>query len=171
MTHFIFSAVVVFLGLALIIMLWYRIMECIDEVRGGGLLTQILTGFGLWGWLTRGSASFFTSLLAKFGLGSMFAGLGVVLAIPTLAGWLFSRSYLTAGERFWVFILAVISLACLAGMIYFGYGIVTDFSALSAAMWWWSLSKITWFCIGYIVLWGLTLIMGCFTCSTIEDFS
>ncbi|EJB37476.1 hypothetical protein HPNQ4110_1334 [Helicobacter pylori NQ4110] len=30
-----------------------------------------------------------------------------------------------------------------------------DFSALSAAMWWWSLSKITWFCIGYIALWGL----------------
>ncbi|WP_420319353.1 hypothetical protein [Helicobacter pylori] len=101
----------------------------------------------------------------------MFAGLGVVLAIPTLAGWLFSRSYLTAGERFWVFILVVISLACLAGMIYFGYGIVTDFSALSTAMWWWSLSKITWFCIGYIVLWGLTLAMGFLTCSTIEDFS
>ncbi len=152
-------------------MLWYRIMECIDEVRKGGWITQILTGFGLWGWLTRGSTSFFTSLLAKFGLGSMFAGLGVVLAIPTLAGWLFSRSGLTAGERFWVFILGAISLACLAGMIYFGYGIVTDFSALSAAMWWWSLSKITWFCIGYIALWGLTLIMGYFTCSTIEDFS
>ncbi|EJC12053.1 putative membrane protein [Helicobacter pylori Hp P-25] len=40
-------------------------------------------------------------------------------------------------------------LACLAGMIYCGYGIITDFNALSAAMWWWSLSKITWFCIGY----------------------
>ncbi|EKQ72934.1 hypothetical protein HMPREF1391_00056 [Helicobacter pylori GAM100Ai] len=26
-------------------------------------------------------------------------------------------------------------LACLAGMIYLGYGIITDFSALSAAMW------------------------------------
>ncbi|MEJ8625084.1 hypothetical protein MMN26_03175 [Helicobacter pylori] len=51
-------------------------------------------------------------------------------------------------------------LACLAGTIYFGYGIITDFSALSAAMWWWSLSKITWFCVGYIALWGLTLIMG-----------
>ncbi|MBH0296414.1 hypothetical protein I6945_04995 [Helicobacter pylori] len=36
-------------------------------------------------------------------------------------------------------------LACLAGMIYCGYGIITDFNALSAAMWWWSLSKITWF--------------------------
>ncbi|PDW90670.1 hypothetical protein BB392_04500 [Helicobacter pylori] len=38
-------------------------------------------------------------------------------------------------------------LACLAGMIYCGYGIITDFNALSAAMGWWSLSKITWFCI------------------------
>lgn len=27
-------------------------------------------------------------------------------------------------------------LACLAGMIYLGYGIITDFSALSAAMRW-----------------------------------
>ncbi len=27
-------------------------------------------------------------------------------------------------------------LACLAGMIYCGYGIITDFSALSVAMWW-----------------------------------
>ncbi len=71
MAHFIFSAVVVFLGLALITVLWYRIMECIDEVRKGGWLTQILTGFGLWGWLTRGSALFFTSLLAKFGLGKL----------------------------------------------------------------------------------------------------
>ncbi|GAA7483460.1 hypothetical protein HpMMM91_10750 [Helicobacter pylori] len=61
-------------------------------------------------------------------------------------------------------------LACLAGMIYCGYGIITDFSALSAAMLW-SLSKITWFCIGYIALWGLTLIMGFFTCSTMEDYS
>ncbi len=146
-------------------------MECVNEVRKGSWLTQILTGFGLWGWLTRGSASSFTFLLAKFGLGSMFAGLGVVLAIPTLAGWLFSRSGLTAGERFWVFILGAISLACLVGMIYFGYGIITDFSALSTAMWWWSLSKITWFCIGYIALWGLTLIMGFLKCSTIEDFS
>ncbi|GAA6837432.1 hypothetical protein VN0644_06510 [Helicobacter pylori] len=86
MAHFIFSVVVVFLGLVLITVLWYRIMECIDEVRRGSWLTQILTGFGLWGWLTKGSASFFTSLLAKFGLGSMFAGIGVVLAISTLAG-------------------------------------------------------------------------------------
>ncbi|BAW58373.1 hypothetical protein JP0011_05420 [Helicobacter pylori] len=52
-------------------------------------------------------------------------------------------------------------LACLAGMIYCGYGIITDFSALSAAMLWWSLSKITWFYIGYAIyaflhlLWGL----------------
>ncbi|EJB28221.1 hypothetical protein HPNQ4099_1445 [Helicobacter pylori NQ4099] len=60
-------------------------------------------------------------------------------------------------------------LACLAG--YLGYGIITDFSALSATMWWWSLSKITWFCIGYIALWGLTLIMGFLTCSVIEDYS
>ncbi|EJB55855.1 hypothetical protein HPHPH28_0329 [Helicobacter pylori Hp H-28] len=51
-------------------------------------------------------------------------------------------------------------LACLAGMIYCGYGIITDFSALSSTMWWWSLSKIAWFCVGYIALWGLTLIMG-----------
>lgn len=50
-------------------------------------------------------------------------------------------------------------LACLAGMIYCGYGIIMDFSALSSTMWW-SLSKITWFCVGYIALWGLTLIMG-----------
>ncbi|GHQ54937.1 hypothetical protein VN0366_11480 [Helicobacter pylori] len=64
-----------------------------------------------------------------------------------------------------------LKLACLAGMIYCGYGIITDFNALSAAMWWWSLSKITWFCIGYIALWGLTLIMGRFTCSVIEDYS
>ncbi len=144
-SHIFVSILVVVLGLALITMLWYCIMECIDEVRKGSWLTQILTGFGLWGWLTRGLALSFTSLLAKFGLGSMFAGLGVVLAIPTLAGWLFSHSGLTAGERFWVFILGAISLACLVGMIYFGCGIITDFSALSATMWWWSLSKITWF--------------------------
>ncbi|MCQ2784101.1 hypothetical protein JT157_01190 [Helicobacter pylori] len=42
-----------------------------------------------------------------------------------------------------------LKLACLVGMIYCGYGIITDFNALSAAMGWWSLSKITWFCIGY----------------------
>ncbi|MCQ2854344.1 hypothetical protein JT054_03090 [Helicobacter pylori] len=63
-----------------------------------------------------------------------------------------------------------LKLACLAGMIYCGYGIITDFNALSAAMWWWSLSKITWFCIGYIALLGLTLIMGFLTCSVIEDY-
>ncbi|MUU67718.1 hypothetical protein F7222_05815 [Helicobacter pylori] len=171
MAHFIFSVLVVFLGLAVITGLWYRIMRCIDEVRRGSWLTQILTGFGLWGWLTKGSASFFTSLLAKFGLGSMFAGIGVVLAIPTLTGWLFSCSTLTAGERFVVFILGAFSLASLVGMIYFGYGIIMDFSALSATMLWWSLSKITWFYIGYAILCVLTLVMGSFTCSTIEDYS
>ncbi|WP_042966440.1 hypothetical protein [Helicobacter pylori] len=62
-------------------------------------------------------------------------------------------------------------LACLAGMIYCGYGIITDFNALSAAMWWWSLSKITWFCIGYVLFWSLALIMGFLTCSAIEDHS
>ncbi|MFT2615152.1 hypothetical protein [Helicobacter pylori] len=52
-------------------------------------------------------------------------------------------------------------LACLTRMIYCGYGIIMDFSTLSAAMWWWSLSKITWFYIGYAIyaflhlLWGL----------------
>ncbi|GAA9603490.1 hypothetical protein UBN9_11080 [Helicobacter pylori] len=61
-------------------------------------------------------------------------------------------------------------LACLAGMIYCGHGIIMDFSALSSTMWW-SLSKITWFCVGYIALWGLTLIMGRLTCSVIEDYS
>ncbi|RKV03452.1 hypothetical protein [Helicobacter pylori] len=61
-------------------------------------------------------------------------------------------------------------LACLAGMIYLGYGIIMDFSVLSVAMWW-SLSKITWFCVGYIALWGLTLFMGRLTYSTIEDYS
>ncbi|WP_231175004.1 hypothetical protein [Helicobacter pylori] len=65
-------------------------------------------------------------------------------------------------------------LACLVGMIYCGYGIIMDFSALSSTMWW-SLSKITWFCVGYIALWGLTLgayaFYGFFTCSTIEDYS
>ncbi|MGT0075918.1 hypothetical protein [Helicobacter pylori] len=61
-------------------------------------------------------------------------------------------------------------LACLTGMIYCGYGIIMDFSALSAAMLW-SLSKITWFYVGYIALWGLTLFMGLLTCSTIEDYS
>ncbi|GAA6980306.1 hypothetical protein ID0084_03700 [Helicobacter pylori] len=148
-SHIFVSILVVFLGLALVAMLLNRIKECVKACI----------------------KSSFTFLLAKFGLGNMFAGLGVVLAIPTLAGWLFSRSGLTAGERFWVFILGAISLACLAGMIYFGYGIITDFSALSATMWWWSLSKITWFCIGYIALWGLTLIMGYLTCSTTEGFS
>ncbi|MCQ2821955.1 hypothetical protein JT229_01075 [Helicobacter pylori] len=62
-------------------------------------------------------------------------------------------------------------LACLAGMIYCGYGIITDFNALSAAIWWWSLSKITWFCIGYALFWSLALIMGFLTCSVIEDYS
>ncbi|WQS64118.1 hypothetical protein KVC41_05860 [Helicobacter pylori] len=62
-------------------------------------------------------------------------------------------------------------LACLAGMIYCGYGIITDFNALSAAMWWWSLSKITWFCIGYALSWSLALIMGFLTCSVIEYYS
>ncbi|MCQ2857129.1 hypothetical protein JT087_02975 [Helicobacter pylori] len=62
-------------------------------------------------------------------------------------------------------------LACLAGMIYCGYGIITDFNALSAAMGWWSLSKITWFCIGYALFWSFALIMGCLTCSVIEDYS
>ncbi|WP_199857443.1 hypothetical protein [Helicobacter pylori] len=27
-------------------------------------------------------------------------------------------------------------LACLAGMIYYGYGIIMDFSTLSSTMWW-----------------------------------
>ncbi|WP_120913350.1 hypothetical protein [Helicobacter pylori] len=62
-------------------------------------------------------------------------------------------------------------LACLAGMIYCGYGIITDFSALSAAMGWWSLSKITWFCVGYALFWSLVLIMGRLACSVIEDYS
>ncbi len=93
MAHFIFSVVVVVLGLAVIAGLWYHIMECIDEVRRGSWLTQILTGFGLWGWLTKGSASFFTSLLAKLGLGSMLASLGVVLAIPSRLAFQPQRSY------------------------------------------------------------------------------
>ncbi|WQT01646.1 hypothetical protein E5D97_06670 [Helicobacter pylori] len=171
LSHILVSILVVVLGLAVITGLWYRIMKCIDEVRRGSWLTQILTGFGLWGWLTKGSASFFTSLLAKIGLGSMFAGLGVVLAVPTLVGWLFSRSTLTAGERFVVFVLGAFSLAFLVGIIYFGYGIITDFSALSATMWWWSLSKITWFYIGYAILCVLTLVFGSVTCSVIEDYS
>ncbi|MCQ2897719.1 hypothetical protein JT143_01450 [Helicobacter pylori] len=62
-------------------------------------------------------------------------------------------------------------LACLAGMIYCGYGIIMDFSPLSAAMGWWSLSKITWFCIGYALFWSLVLIMGFLACSVIEDYS
>ncbi|GAA7718712.1 hypothetical protein JP0160_09450 [Helicobacter pylori] len=61
-------------------------------------------------------------------------------------------------------------LACLAGMIYYGYGIIMDFSALSAAMLW-SLSKITWFYIGYAILCVLTLVMGSTTCYKIEDYS
>ncbi len=56
-------------------------------------------------------------------------------------------------------------------MIYCGYGIITDFSALSAAMWWWSLSKITWFYIGYAILCVPTLVIGSATCSVIEDYS
>ncbi|WP_080234613.1 hypothetical protein [Helicobacter pylori] len=64
-----------------------------------------------------------------------------------------------------------LKLACLAGMIYCGYGIITDLNALSATMWWWSLSKITWFCIGYVLFWSLVLIMGFLTCSVIEDYS
>ncbi|MCQ2919602.1 hypothetical protein JT256_00430 [Helicobacter pylori] len=62
-------------------------------------------------------------------------------------------------------------LACLVLMIYCGYGIIMDFSPLSAAMGWWSLSKITWFCIGYALFWSLALIMGFLTCSVIEDYS
>ncbi|GHP85275.1 hypothetical protein VN0246_05740 [Helicobacter pylori] len=61
-------------------------------------------------------------------------------------------------------------LACLAGMIYCGYGIIMDFSALSAAMLW-SLSKITWFYIGYAILCVLTLVMGSATCYKVEDYS
>ncbi|WP_195836209.1 hypothetical protein [Helicobacter pylori] len=61
-------------------------------------------------------------------------------------------------------------LACLVGMIYYGYGIIMDFSALSAAMLW-SLSKITWFYIGYAILCVLTLVMGSATCYKIEDYS
>ncbi|WP_411155632.1 hypothetical protein [Helicobacter pylori] len=70
-----------------------------------------------------------------------------------------------------VFILGAFSLAFLVGMIYFGYGIIMDFSALSATMWWWSLSKITWFYIGYAILCVLTLVMGFVTCYKIEDYS
>ncbi|GAA8881936.1 hypothetical protein VN0909_09100 [Helicobacter pylori] len=61
-------------------------------------------------------------------------------------------------------------LACLVGMIYCGYGIIMDFSALSATMLW-SLSKITWFYIGYAILCVLTLVMGSATCYKIEDYS
>ncbi|WP_441731092.1 hypothetical protein [Helicobacter pylori] len=61
-------------------------------------------------------------------------------------------------------------LACLVGMIYCGYGIIMDFSALSTAMLW-SLSKITWFYIGYAILCVLTLVMGSATCYKIEDYS
>ncbi len=158
LSHILVSILVVVLGLAVITGLWYRIMKCIDEVRRGSWLTQILTGFGLWGWLTKGSASFFTSLLAKFGLGKFV--FGGFLSIPTLTAWIFGRSGFTVGEKFVIFCLGVLSLTCLIGTAYFGYGIITDFSALSAAMWWWSLSKITWFYIGYAILWGLTLFMG-----------
>ncbi|WP_195836175.1 hypothetical protein [Helicobacter pylori] len=59
-------------------------------------------------------------------------------------------------------------LACLTGMIYCGYGIITDFSALSSTMLWWSLSKITWFYIGYAIYAFLHSSWGC---STIEDYS
>ncbi|TPH82032.1 hypothetical protein [Helicobacter pylori] len=62
-------------------------------------------------------------------------------------------------------------LACLTGMIYFGYGIIMDFSTLSSTMLWWSLSKITWFYIGYAILCVLTLVMGSATCYKIEDYS
>ncbi|WP_459103290.1 hypothetical protein [Helicobacter pylori] len=61
-------------------------------------------------------------------------------------------------------------LACLVRMIYCGYGIIMDFSALSATMLW-SLSKITWFYIGYAILCVLTLVMGSTTCYKIEDYS
>ncbi|GAA7646915.1 hypothetical protein HpHA121_11540 [Helicobacter pylori] len=62
-------------------------------------------------------------------------------------------------------------LACLMGMIYCGYGIIMDFSALLSTMLWWSLSKITWFYIGYAILCVLTLVMGSTTCYKIEDYS
>ncbi|GAA8910435.1 hypothetical protein BTM222_07960 [Helicobacter pylori] len=62
-------------------------------------------------------------------------------------------------------------LACLAEMIYCGYGIITDFSTLPSTMWWWSLSKITWFCVGYAILCVLTLVVGSTTCYKIEDYS
>ncbi|WQY22301.1 hypothetical protein KVL54_06115 [Helicobacter pylori] len=61
-------------------------------------------------------------------------------------------------------------LACLAGMIYCGYGIITDFSALSSTMWW-SLSKITWFCVAISLYGGLRFLWVFYTCSTIEDYS
>ncbi|GAA9737547.1 hypothetical protein VN0682_05770 [Helicobacter pylori] len=92
----------------------------LDLVFGAGL-QKVQHSFSLPYWLS-------------LGLESMFADLGVVLAIPTLTGWLFSRSTLTARERFWVFILGAFSLASLVGMIHCGYGIITDFSALSVAM-------------------------------------
>ncbi|WQS03226.1 hypothetical protein KVC54_05730 [Helicobacter pylori] len=147
LSHIFLSILVVVLGLALVAMLLNRIKECVKACI----------------------KSFFTSLLAKFGLGKFV--FGGFLSIPTLTAWIFGRSGFTAGEKFVIFCLGVLSLTCLIGTAYFGYGIITDFSALSAAMWWWSLSKITWFCVGYIVLWGLTLFMGFFTCSVIEDYS
>ncbi len=49
LSHILVSILVVVLGLAVITVLWYRIMKCIDEVRRGSWLTQILTGFGLLG--------------------------------------------------------------------------------------------------------------------------
>nr|WP_187859935.1 hypothetical protein [Helicobacter pylori] len=147
LSHILVSILVVVLGLALVAMLLNRIKECVKACI----------------------KSFFTSLLAKFGLGKFI--FGGFLSIPTLTAWIFGRSGFTAGEKFVIFCLGVLSLTCLIGTAYFGYGIITDFSALSAAMWWWSLSKITWFCVGYIVLWGLTLFMGFFTCSVIEDYS
>nr|WP_237003260.1 hypothetical protein [Helicobacter pylori] len=147
LSHILLSILVVILGLALVAMLLNRIKECVKACI----------------------KSFFTSLLAKFGLGKFV--FGGFLSIPTLTAWIFGRSGFTAGEKFVIFCLGVLSLTCLIGTAYFGYGIITDFSALSATMWWWSLSKITWFCVGYIVLWGLTLFMGFFTCSVIEDYS
>ncbi len=77
-----------------------------------------------------------------------------VLTIPMLAGWIFSHRSLTAGERLVVFALGAISLVCLAGMVYVGYRIIGDFSVLSAAMGWWSLSKITWFFVQAILFYG-----------------
>ncbi|GAA7587068.1 hypothetical protein JP0028_12010 [Helicobacter pylori] len=82
-----------------------------------------------------------------------------------------SYSFINLGGGFGISVCCHANkLACLAEMIYFGYGIIMDFSALSAAMLW-SLSKITWFYIGYAILCVLTLVMGSATCSVIEDYS